>query len=58
MNPYFITIALVATLQQAQSQNITFLADTERYGPPLEVIHAYYTQWPTGKDYDQDKFGR
>lgn len=28
---------------------IKFIADNLRYGPRLEVVHAYYNQWPTGK---------
>lgn len=55
MNLHFVTIAIVAFLQRAQCQNITFLTDTEKYGPPLEVIHAYYNQWPTGKEQEQEQ---
>lgn len=32
----------------ASGDNITFLADTGVFGPPLEVVHAYYNEWPTG----------
>lgn len=32
----------------AAAQNIDFLRDPGTYGPPLETVHAYYGQWPTG----------
>ncbi|KAI0475215.1 major royal jelly protein-domain-containing protein, partial [Xylariaceae sp. FL0804] len=28
--------------------NISFISDPGVYGPPLETVHAYYGQWPTG----------
>lgn len=35
-------------MTMVRCQNITFLTDTGVYGPPLEIAHAYYDQWPTG----------
>ncbi|KAI0844051.1 MRJP-domain-containing protein [Daldinia vernicosa] len=29
-------------------ENISFISDPGVYGPPLEIAHAYYQQWPTG----------
>ncbi|KAI1803090.1 MRJP-domain-containing protein [Daldinia bambusicola] len=31
-------------------RNITFISDPGVAGPPLEVAHAYYGQWPAGLD--------
>ncbi|KAI1327126.1 major royal jelly protein-domain-containing protein [Xylariaceae sp. FL0255] len=39
---------IVAALGGAAAQNITFRTDPGVYGPTLEVVHAYYGQWPTG----------
>lgn len=48
---FFVFASVIAAGWQgvARGQNITFLADTELSGPPLEVVHAYYNQWPTGR---------
>ncbi|ROV92955.1 hypothetical protein VMCG_09013 [Cytospora schulzeri] len=48
MRSHVITAALLTSMPTVCSQNITFLADTGVYGPPLEVVHAYYDQWATG----------
>ncbi|KAJ3538642.1 hypothetical protein NM208_g5814 [Fusarium decemcellulare] len=32
----------------AVAADIKFLSDTSLYGPPLEVAHAFYNQYPTG----------
>ncbi|KAI3325251.1 major royal jelly protein-domain-containing protein [Xylariaceae sp. AK1471] len=38
----------VAVIGHASAQNISFISDSGVFGPPLEVAHAYYGQWPTG----------
>lgn len=40
--------AVAALLECSLGQNITFLEDSGKAGPELEVVHAYYGQWPTG----------
>lgn len=42
------TAVLAALVASATCQNISFLTDSGVYGPPLEVAHAYYDEWPTG----------
>ncbi|KAI1469313.1 MRJP-domain-containing protein [Daldinia caldariorum] len=37
-------------ISHACGQNISFISDPGVLGPPLEVAHAYYQQWPTGLD--------
>ncbi|KAI0449743.1 major royal jelly protein-domain-containing protein [Xylaria acuta] len=41
------TIAIVI-IGCASANDIKFISDPGVYGPPLEVVHAYYGQWPTG----------
>ncbi|KAI0023458.1 major royal jelly protein-domain-containing protein [Xylariomycetidae sp. FL0641] len=41
-------VALAACIGYACGHNITFISDPGVYGPPLEVVHAYYGQFPTG----------
>ncbi|KAJ3577835.1 hypothetical protein NPX13_g2734 [Xylaria arbuscula] len=39
--------------KRVSAKDIEFIADSglrQLYGPPLEVAHAYYGQWPTGLD--------
>ncbi|GAP92983.1 putative major royal jelly protein [Rosellinia necatrix] len=43
--PQAITIAIIG---HASADKIQFVTDSGVYGPPLEVVHAYYGQWPTG----------
>ncbi|KAJ4415380.1 hypothetical protein N0V82_007375 [Gnomoniopsis sp. IMI 355080] len=43
-----VTFAITALLKCASCQNFSFLTDSERAGPELEVVHAYFGQWPTG----------
>ena len=38
-----LTTLLVPALSSAQT-----IKDTSVYGPPLEVVHLYNDQWPTG----------
>ncbi|KAI8945089.1 major royal jelly protein-domain-containing protein [Xylaria longipes] len=40
-----ITVAIIGC---ASANDIKFISDPGVYGPPLEVVHAYYGQWPTG----------
>lgn len=40
---------LVLFAISAAAADIEFLADTGWYGPLLEVTHAFYNQYPTGK---------
>ncbi|KAI0465603.1 major royal jelly protein-domain-containing protein [Xylaria cf. heliscus] len=42
------TIAIVI-IGCASANDIQFISDPGVYGPALEVVHAYYGQWPTGK---------
>ncbi|TGJ87663.1 hypothetical protein E0Z10_g1091 [Xylaria hypoxylon] len=39
---------IIAAIGYASANNINFLSDPGVYGPPLDVVHAYYGQWPTG----------
>ncbi|KAK3335067.1 major royal jelly protein-domain-containing protein [Neurospora tetraspora] len=42
------TLAVNADVYDNNPYNFTFPADPGVSGPPLEVIHAYFGQWPTG----------
>ncbi|KAK6088113.1 major royal jelly protein [Seiridium cupressi] len=42
-----ITDLLIAAAL-VRAQDIEFISDPGVFGPPLEVQHAYYGQWPTG----------
>lgn len=45
----FITqVICAAAIGHASAHDIKFVSDSGVFGPPLEVIHAYYGQWPTG----------
>ncbi|KAJ9148303.1 major royal jelly protein [Pleurostoma richardsiae] len=46
----FFSLAIVwaAVLPGIAGQDFNFLTDTLKYGPELEVVHAYQGQWPTG----------
>ncbi|KAI1110605.1 major royal jelly protein-domain-containing protein [Nemania sp. NC0429] len=46
---FIAQVTCVAAIGHASAHNITFVSDSGVYGPPLEVIHAYYGQWPTGE---------
>lgn len=48
MKTQVAVLAVAALLECGFCQNITFLADSGKAGPELEVVHAYYGQWPTG----------
>lgn len=48
MKSFSATMAMAALLQGAASQNFTFYTDPLVSGPPLELVHAYLDQWPTG----------
>ncbi|KAI0438836.1 major royal jelly protein-domain-containing protein [Xylaria telfairii] len=39
------TIAIIGC---ASAYDVKFISDPGVYGPPLETVHAYYGQWPTG----------
>ncbi|KAJ8122904.1 hypothetical protein ONZ43_g1017 [Nemania bipapillata] len=41
-------IAIATATGYAAAKDINFLSDPGVYGPKLEVVHAYYGQWPTG----------
>ncbi|KAI1161603.1 major royal jelly protein-domain-containing protein [Nemania serpens] len=45
---FIAQVICVAAIGHASAHNITFVSDSGVYGPSLEVIHAYYGQWPTG----------
>lgn len=51
MKPYSVVLAFMAMLDlcHCQQGNITFLEDSGRAGPELEIVHAYHGQWPTGE---------
>ncbi|KAI1125801.1 major royal jelly protein-domain-containing protein [Nemania abortiva] len=45
----FIALAtIIAIIGYASAKDIHFVSDPGVYGPKLEVVHAYYGQWPTG----------
>ncbi|KAF3762794.1 major royal jelly protein [Cryphonectria parasitica EP155] len=48
MKAQAVIVAMLALLERGFGQNITFLTDSEQSGPPLETVHAYEGQWPTG----------
>ncbi|KAI1273830.1 major royal jelly protein [Xylaria sp. FL0933] len=41
-------VMAMAIVGHALADDIKFVSDPGVYGPPLEVAHAYYGQWPTG----------
>lgn len=41
-------VVLFCLLSLSEAENIDFIKDPGVYGPPLETVHAYYSQWPTG----------
>ncbi|KAI0871158.1 major royal jelly protein-domain-containing protein [Hypoxylon argillaceum] len=41
-------IPTAIVIVHASATDIKFLSDPGVYGPKLEVVHAYYGQWPTG----------
>ncbi|KAI0201202.1 major royal jelly protein-domain-containing protein [Astrocystis sublimbata] len=41
-------ITVIIGCASASASDIRFISDPGVYGPPLEVVHAYYGQWPTG----------
>ncbi|CAJ2508952.1 Uu.00g139780.m01.CDS01 [Anthostomella pinea] len=43
-----VQMAVALTIGGVCGENISFISDPGVYGPPLEVAHAYYGQWPTG----------
>ncbi|KAI0977273.1 major royal jelly protein-domain-containing protein [Xylaria arbuscula] len=43
-----IQATAIAIIGHASAHEIQFITDSGVYGPPLEVAHAYYGQWPTG----------
>ncbi|KAI1136503.1 MRJP-domain-containing protein [Hypoxylon sp. FL0543] len=45
---FHIGAAATFVLGSAHAQNISFISDPGVYGPPLEVVHGYYGQWPSG----------
>ncbi|KAI1822769.1 major royal jelly protein-domain-containing protein [Xylaria intraflava] len=42
------TVTTSAIISCVSAVDINFISDPGVYGPPLEVVHAYYGQWPTG----------
>lgn len=48
--PMMLTTILLSCITSFTiAEDITFIRDPGVYGPPLETVHAYYNQWPTGK---------
>ena len=50
LSKFIFSFLLFNDITQCQEeQDIKFITDPLHYGPPLEVVHAYYGQWPTGE---------
>ncbi|KAJ8128893.1 hypothetical protein O1611_g4740 [Lasiodiplodia mahajangana] len=47
---FVIQATAIAFFGRASAKDIHFVSDPGVYGPKLEVVHAYYGQWPTGLD--------